>query len=113
MTSECPLSNKQREKELTDYLTRAIGPALEEYFENSPFMVDMKKHYRDHQMAQAMADNLDEWKANHEFVSEIRSDIKIVKKSLFRRLGNILAFLFVAGLAGRLTWPFFKQMFAQ
>lgn len=93
MTKECAFSHEERKEEIRQVLKNELRQELDDYFNNSPFMVQAEQHYKD-----------------HEFVKGVRSDIENVKSGFWRSFGKLLAAL----IAGAVSWEYLlKHIFGR
>ena len=102
MLEQCPLTDAERSEEVLKILQDKIGTILDNYFENSPFLVAQEQHYKDHLFAEEMQEHIEEWKENHAFTSRVRKDMGTVRTSFLSKVGGILALL----IAGGIGWKF-------
>ena len=86
----CPFTKEERRDEILEVLRVEVKEALDEYFTNSPFVIDAKQHYED-----------------HKWTGKVRSDLGVVKTSFLRKLGQIVALLLVGGI----SWKYLGKYF--
>jgi hypothetical protein len=85
-----------RRQEDEDKIRRAIRDEIHEYFKDAPFVVAMEEHFLHHQQMKECAINREEWMSNHNFVSEMRKDIRLVRRTIISRIVTWLT-LFITG----------------
>ena len=90
------MPDDEKTEEIRKIIKAELRVELEAYFNESLFMLSVEQHYKDHQRIAETIEHREEWKANHEWTSGVREDIKDVKRGFFRKLGTVLA-LFLAG----------------
>ena len=106
---QCPLTDEERSKEVLRVLDVHLAESLDKYFKDSPFVIALEQHYNDHQLIEAIGENVEEYRANHAFVSAFRDDVKAVKRTFLQRMVTIFTVFLLGGLSFSMWVKYFKD----